>query len=118
MIEREGFVVMTLAQARELLSEVEQVANEAFQAGTKAGYEDGKECAAQEAFDAGYEQGYSDGHADGYMEGTDEFGHDWAAGYAEGHEAGYIEAELRCAEAAAFEEEPRIHSWVEGEQID
>lgn len=114
MFEREEFVILTKAQVRELLAEVEQVASEAFIEGTKVGRADAEEGAAQEAFDAGYEQGYNDGHADA----ADEYGDDYDDGYAEGYEAGHIEAELRAAEAAAFEEEPRIHSWVEGEQID
>lgn len=116
MFEREGFVVLTIAQVKRLMGEIKEVTEGAHVAGFKEGWQAAEE-AELEAFDAGYERGYSDGHTDGYMEGTDEFGDDWDEGYAEGHEAGFIEAELRCAENAAFEETPRIHSWIEGETL-
>lgn len=100
MFVREGFVVLTKAQVRELLAEVEAAHRAAFEEGYLAAEEE-----YEHAFDAGYNEGYADA--------TDEYGDDYDDGYAEGHEAGYLSA----AEDAAFSETPKIHSWVEGEQI-
>lgn len=110
MVEIQDYIVLTAAQVRELMAEIETqmqwVADEAFAKGCKVGFadaKDGEAMNANDAFDAGYDQGYDDGHHDGYGEGVEQFGDDYDEGYAEGYEDGFFEeVELRAAEKAAF----------------
>jgi flagellar biosynthesis/type III secretory pathway protein FliH len=83
MFEREGFVILTLAQIRELLAEVDQVEEGAYD----AGYEDGH----AQGYDAGYNEGAADSYDDGYTDGFED-----GASYAR------AEAEFRAAEKAAY----------------
>jgi flagellar biosynthesis/type III secretory pathway protein FliH len=90
MFAREGFVILTLAQIRELLADVDQVALGAFEDGCRK---------AQEDTDAAYDQGYEHGHAQGYDEGYHEGAGD---AYDDGYEDGKSEAEAHAAEQVMF----------------
>lgn len=89
MFEREGFIILTAAQIRELLAEVDAAASDAFIEGTKVGFADAKDGEAMNADDA-YDQGYTDGHSQGYDEGyTDGAGGAYDDGYTDGYTDGY-----------------------------
>jgi flagellar biosynthesis/type III secretory pathway protein FliH len=88
MVEMQDFIVLTLAQVRELLADVEAKADEAYDAGFEHGHRQG------------YDEGFNDGVADGYDDGFDDG-------------AAYEREELafRTAEKAAYEEAHRGGGW-------
>lgn len=83
MVEMQDFIVLTLAQVRELLSDVEVKVDEAYNEGFDHGLAHGEEAGFSEGVADGYDEGYEDGFADGAAE--------------ERHDA-----MLRAAEKAAF----------------
>jgi flagellar biosynthesis/type III secretory pathway protein FliH len=92
MVEMQDFIVLTLAQVRELLADVDAKVEEAFQHGIAVGRGDAAEGAYNAGFNdgeaQGFEQGFNDGVADGYDEGYED-------GYAEGYGDGFDQKQPR-----------------------
>lgn len=104
-----GDEYITLSRAK-----LNELRAEAFLAGCKVGYGDklqANDQAEADAYDQGYEHGDAEGYDKGYNDGC-------ADAYDDGFEDGHAEGQLRAAEVAAydaaFDEQPRIHEWVEG----
>ena len=108
------YLILSKEQAKELLAEINELVEEAFQQGVAVGRDDVAEDMDRKEADA-YDAGHDDGRALGYDEG---YNHGSADSYDDGYEDGRAEAEIRAAEeaayGAAFEEEPRIHAHLEG----
>jgi flagellar biosynthesis/type III secretory pathway protein FliH len=108
------YLIMTLEQLEAWVADIDAEVEEAFQAGVKVGRGDVAQLSDEQeadAYDAGYDDGKDTGYDQGYNDGAADSYDD---GYEDGYEDGRAEAELRAAEAAAFDEQPRVHEWVEG----
>jgi flagellar biosynthesis/type III secretory pathway protein FliH len=90
-------------------AEMETARREGYEAG-RAAEAEAREDEEMEAYDAGYNDGKDTGYDQGYNDGA-------ADSYDDGYEDGRAEAELRAAESAAFDEQPRVHEWVEGTRL-
>jgi flagellar assembly protein FliH len=91
MVEMQDFIVLTLAQVRELLADVDAKVEDA----RREGYDEGNEAGYEVGFEHGSAQGYDDGFANGVADGYDD-------GFEDGGAYERAEAEFRAAEQAAF----------------
>jgi flagellar assembly protein FliH len=91
MVEMQDFIVLTLAQVRELLADVDAK----VEAARREGYDEGNEAGYEVGFEHGSAQGYDDGFANGVADGYDD-------GFEDGEAYAAAEAEFRAAEQAAF----------------